>query len=460
MSWGSHHEAIKRLEAGAEQGVLTLEGYLKEECYLNALGQHLEKISNFIAKNVPTLIKTAIHLDESNKELNPDRCTKALVSHNSKIIDALVNDTNVVTLLTDSITRDIFYPNYFKILQFAIDSDFLSKVPDPSTFFQNLVKKIDNQCVLQFLIKSISNKFDWLYKVDADKILMDKLNDEEYTVSCCLRLLLCFFDTAETNDLIKRLCTPSNVKLLFEAGIDAPTCLIAEKSFSMLLNIYNFSDTTRPKPDAKSPFQEILEILQENVKPLCDYIIRDQDFLADKRNAVELVYAVIETTSSCPECCFEVARYLFKLFFKQPTNSFLHSAFKDIIKSILALKSDIWANFIDNLGIMQKMIDEHNNMNCITTTYHGFIIEISKEISEKISLTKIELPADWQNFITNTVDPTIKFYKQNYGGYVPKVSNDIILNPHFIEPKTIIDDDFEDVPDGNDSNSDDEEESA
>lgn len=455
MSWSSNREIIRRFETEAERGTLTLESLLKDDCFLNALGQHPEHLSSFVAKNVPTLIKYAIHLEDAPSGVDPNRCQKALVSHNSKLIDALINDVNVVTLLTQSITEDIYYPNYFKILQFAIDSDFLKKIPDPDVFFQNLVNKISNQNVFQFLT-NLRNHNDWLLKVNADQKLMLKIYDDEYTVSCVLRLIVWILEGAENNELIQRLSSPENFKLIFETGIDAPTYDISEKAFKILSLLLRLCDSETPTNSSElTQYDKIAAYLHENVHKLCDFVLKNDEFFGDKRYAVELIHDDVEISRKCLKCVAEVLKLLFETFFKQPTNTFLHGSFSLLFEAILDLTKDDWLPIVQDLKIMQKMIEEHKNVNVVTINYHGFIIKISKSIHQTLKNAEVEIPEDFELFIKEVVDPTLERYETNYGGTVPREET---LNAHFIESRTIVDDDFEDVQDPNDNSEEEEEE--
>ena len=451
MSWRSRDEFFHRLESQVQDGSLTLDQLLKEENFLNALGQQLPNISNFVASHVKELIEVAIGLEKPTEGIESKRYLLALVSHNTQLTDSFSNNEEIVNFLANSIHSQIDYNSYFRILQYAIESgDFLNKIENPAAFFNALVDQIQNSSVFNFLItlctKRIQPSIDWLTSVEADKVLLSRMYSEEQTVSSCLVLLNKILDNTETNPLIKRICTLENYNLIFDTGIDAPTAKIAQLSFRLLIQIINRSEETTTAPDQVSVFESIMDKLDSTCSKLCEYVLRDTDFLGDKFAAIELIKSIVDTQKIEP-IVFDVAKFLFELFFKQPTNTFLHRSFLKLFQSILSLPSG-YKEFIEKEQIIEKIIYEHENQTYITATFHGFLIQMATSISACSCSEEIKAPKGWKNFIDKVVLPTRKRYNTNYGGRVPRTLLDTMGDgSRFIDEVGKIEDDNDDFVD-------------
>ena len=442
MSWRSRDELFHRLESQAEDGSITIPDLLKEENFLNALGQQLPKLSIFVASHVKELIEVAIGLNQPAEGIDRKKYLMALVSHNSILTDSFCDDPTIVNFLANAIYGKIDYTSYFRILQYAIDSgDFLNKIENPSEFFNALVDQIKSWSVRTFLITLCSKRLqpiiDWLTKVEADTVLLNRLYGEEQTVAACLTLLNLFLTGAETNSLVKRISTLENYSLIFDTGIDAPTAEIADLSFRILIQIINLADDTRTDDKTNSTFECIMDKLDSTCGRICEYILRDEDFLGDKFNAIELIRTIVASHSTVEPCIFEVSSFLFEMFFKYPTNSFLHRSFLKLLKSLLQLDSG-YKEFVESTKMMERLIYEHQNQTPVTTTFHGFIISMASELSEKASAGLLVAPDGWKEFIDKTVLPTMKRYTTNYGGRVPRTLLDTMGDgAHFIDEGAI-----------------------
>jgi hypothetical protein len=393
-----------------------------------------------------------------DKGINEKKYLSALVSHNTKLTDALTKNQEIVDFLVGAVAHDINFTNYFAILQYANESgEFLSNVEKPVDFFVALIDKIQNYCVQDFLIalcsKKSSNNLEWLLKANADRILMERMYSEEKTVFACLLLLYYILKNQENDKLSKRISVYENYRIVFDTGIDAPTVEIGDLSFKILIQMINTADGTH-EDDRKSAFDLIVDALVADCEKLCVFIVRDNEFLCDKYNAVELIIAVVKNQSSAEKCVFDTARFLFKHFFEQPTNTFAQLAFVELFSCLLEQENGC-REFIEENRIHERLIFEHNNMNGITKIYHGFIIKIANELASFISSNQIEAPEDWDDFVKSVVSPTLKTYKTNYGGRVPVTLMDTIgAKANFIEDDDDSKDDgFEDVSSSSSSSS-------
>ena len=462
MSWQSRDGLFKRLESQVESGTVSLADLLKEDNFLNALGQQLPNLSEFVSKHVKELIEVAIGLKKPDADISSKRYVTALISHNTQLTDAFTKKQEIVNYLVSAVSLNIDFTSYFRILQYAIDSgEFLSKIENPEVFFNALIDKIQNYSVQHFLIvlcsrRSTSN-LEWLTKINADRILMERMYSEEQTVYACLLLLNCILKNPDPTELSKRLSVLENFKIIFDTGIDAPTVEIGDLSFRILIQMINAADGTQ-EDDKKSPFDTIVEALVSCCEKLCSFVSRDKEFFGDKYNAVELIISIIKRQTTTEKCVYETASRLFTMFFEQPTNTFLQLAFKGMFSALLELE-DGYEEFLSENKILERLIEEHNKVNGVTKVYHGFIMNMANELSSMVNNKLIKAPEGWDNFIKNVVMPTMKTYKTNYGGRVPVTLIDSIgANAHFIEESDDSDnnDDFEDISLSSSSNPSDE----
>ena len=423
MSWANKASSLRKVEMLIQNKTMTFEQLIKEDSFLNGLNQNSIIITDFVILNLKKLIEMVVGKIKIPEETNSRVLTMALLCHNSKIDLSLTRKPEYINFIIDLIDININLSKLFRILQDIIENsngEVLFLISKSKLFYEKLISLIHDSSTYQFLIylfnRRSSETIRWLLNISIETLLIENLYNEEKIIVKSLQLLLQILNNTETNKLILKISNILNFKIIFNVGIDSPTIQISDLSFKILYNILLKCSNDKNNNEI-SEFDQIMDFLELNYNKICYLIKKDEEFYNDKKSACQLLQLLMTSLSEFNEDLLNTINFLWELFKKFKTNSFLHLSFLNLF--VIILNNLKYEDFI--IKFIEDLIKEFKNT---LSSNKGFLIEISYKINEKI---KKNISNEWNNFINNIILPLKEKWNKNYGGNLPKENENLII---------------------------------
>lgn len=436
MSWNRKITFYKEIEKQLENKSMDLDSFLDEEYIIDAVCQNLPNVTFYVVDHLSELINMVAFPHEKGSEIQKT-CIMILTSLKG-VDDSLVK--KYFDMLIDKVRNPesdrlslMYVMNH---LINATSGDILLSLAEPDEFAKFILGGLSNYHVYEFMHSLLSKEEPSVQKFVSD-VMLDELLfimlDSCLDPECIFRILSLLYNLVLLVPKGSSICTRfqhvSRVKMIFDVGIHLNNGKIAEICFRIILALLNLCDLEAPDGTETSPFDEIMNMIEENCHSLVIYIQKDYIFAADKRHAVELVQSVIVTQEAIPQYIFTLVAFLTNQFFEQKTNSFLHLAFCSLFEE-LASHSSEFQELVTETRIIPRILEVAENRWDSDATYWGFIHKITK-ILIPLNLAR-EYDEQWKRYIRVLYNEDERIMSHPYGTGVSDPRREI--NPDPAEP--------------------------
>ncbi|OHT05514.1 hypothetical protein TRFO_26707 [Tritrichomonas foetus] len=416
MSWTWRTEQYRKLESLFVQGTPELSDVLQEPQIIPALGEQSPNLVKYILAHLKDVIDIAIGRTHPSSENEQQICVNILLIRSPIIKDAIHKSAELFNYLAFSFEKNLNYNPALQLLQSindATSANSLQLISDPITFYKKLLKLLPCSAVHDFLVELFSRPMKavevWAESIEADKYLIPFLLFEEPKLRCALSILLALASIVNPkSESMKRLSSPENVSAIFDTGINSPTNEIAYGSFQLLVSICNRCDDSET-----GNFLNIMKFFESKTNQLCMYITSDNSFTKDKRAACELLITVIATRSEISDEISQISSFLFDRFFENPTNSFLHMVFYNIIQALSSQEG--FLDFLQKTNFVNRILEIEEQRNDKMASFWGQLTAIELLLKDKVQNNE-----KWTQFVETILNPRDETIRKSYGGDLPK----------------------------------------
>lgn len=430
MSWLKQHEFLREIEQKIGQGNITLREVLESDHIVTAVKQKLSRLSRFLADNIRQLIDFLASKDPANSKFQ--RVSAEILTGSQYIVrESLIRVQSNLAYFIDKIYED----DTDKAMLLYVLSDLvedtncgiLLHVKEPITFFSFVASRIGDSPFYEFAHTILANqtvsaeRFIGLASITETLIRELHTRQSSQNIEKLLRLLgMLLLFGPKLPQVLKTVETVENVKLILEIGLESHNVRVSEAAFRVIIALCNLcDDKDTPSSSDASPFETIMNLLEESCHQLAVFIQRDYSFESDKRYAMELITTVISTKDSVPQVIFTLASFVLGLFFEHKTNSFLHCAFFSLFQALSIMKAG-FVEFVVESQIFTEILDRVEHRGEISASYWGSLHEIAG-ILNTLDVAKIcPDPERWAKYISECHEKETAVMQAPYGGELPK----------------------------------------
>lgn len=428
MSWTARNIFFQQLEKSIEKNDKKLDDLIHEDNILVAAGQQLPNLSLFLANNIIQLIDIAIGKSTNSSPNDPSICHKLLTSRNSLITEALTQDPRSINYIAQQFHQDISMVTLISLFKHIIEEsngnalqDILDSTDLIKTFLHNLHNGLFCDILVTMCSKKTSSFQDWFESTHLVDLILEYLDEPDASFVNGILILNTLIMTlnAKSPSMLK-LSSVTIVNKLFRFGIESTDREISGSVFRFLMTLSDSCDDD-DFDDKPSNFKQILDYFTENAKLICNYVMKDNTFYQDKRYAVAVINTLIFIKDEIDNHFLEVFLFLFDLFFKLPTNSFLHSSVFTIFNSIMEKPTDQPKEFILKENLICRVFGALDNRDSCVASYWGHLMKMAEILKKNFDDEKLQ---EYQNYIGTTLQPKLDIINKDYGGQLPKVDDD------------------------------------
>lgn len=355
-------------------------------------------------------------------------CARILLFH----FDFFIENTNILNIFYDYAFKldeysEISYTAYFTILRqiifenpTKINESLRKEFRDPR-YFEIIFSRLDISQNFYFIMQTITDiklefrsflkKCNNLFNI----VLLSVLSDSPILVERGQLVLFTLIRNTSIDNAPLLLLKDNAIDKVIQSKLDHPT----NGGFLFLKELYLLSGTFSshfwsiiPKSNSFK-WKVVKSIIMNYFGQYCSFII-NSDFFNDKVNGCcKLCMTLFSHQKKINPYYVTCLEKLFQMFFKYPTNTFLHETCYQIILG-LKKKRLLTPLLIEQLSLSDEIIECYKQRdNNQTSAYWGHL----RLISELITNSKLKKNQKWKEIVISENNQREEIIKHEYGGF-------------------------------------------